>query len=70
MTRSERPPLPNDAITWEQDGREFVQVPGDMYVYEYDSNDQLARVLVEGLPQPIGPNPAMERLAQEIRAKG
>lgn len=67
MNRPDRDPVPDGALTWEQDGRSFVQVPGDMYVYEYDENDQLSRVLVEDLPAPARPNPAMERLAQEIR---
>lgn len=69
MTGSERPQLPDDAVTWKRDGREFVQFADDMYIYEYDENGALARVLVEDLPTPTS-NPAMERLAQEIRAKG
>lgn len=70
MSRHHRDALPEGSLTWERDGREFIQVPGDMYVYEYDANGALARVLVEDLPTPTGPNLAMERLAQEIRAKG
>lgn len=68
MTGSGRTPLPDGATTWKRDGREFVQVPGDMYVYEYDERGVLVRVLVGDLPKPAGSNPAMERLAQEIRA--
>lgn len=67
MIRSERAPLPDDAVTWERDGREFVQFADDMYIYEYDEHDRLARVLIEDLPKPTGVNPAMERLAKEIR---
>ncbi|BBZ55705.1 hypothetical protein [Mycolicibacterium phocaicum] len=67
MTASGRTPLPYGATTWNHNGRKFVQVPGDMYVYEYDENGALARVLVEDLPTPTGPNFALERLAQEVR---
>lgn len=64
-----RQPLPDDALTWELGGREFVQFSDDMYVYEYTDGDQLARVLPEDLPQrPAAANPDVERLREELLA--
>jgi hypothetical protein len=63
-----RQPLPDDALTWEQDGRQFVRFADDMFVYEYDENDRLARVPVDELPSGM-PNPDLERLRGEIAAE-
>ena len=69
----DRQPLPDDAVIFERDGREFVRFPENMFVYEYDETGSLARVPFDELPPltaPLipNPNPSLEALRQEILA--